>query len=144
MIKQKVITKRIMLIGALLLLPTSAIFTSSAGSKLRPALAPTQAESQSYSAQLVRVFVHGDDLYPDVINTSPGKILLRAENETQSDVSLVVERVTPGQANQSFANISTIGQAKRATQELTLTAGEYVYYEQSRPEIRGRLIVESK
>jgi hypothetical protein len=92
--------------------------------------------------QLVRIFVHGDDLYPDVVRVTAGKVLIVAENETQKDIFLVVERKTDGQPQQGIALVKTPHLDKRARRELTLEAGEYVFYEESQPQLQGRLIVD--
>lgn len=105
---------------------------------------PAQGQLAPEARQLVRVFVHGDDIYPSGVRTGPGKLLLWVENETQSDVSLVVERLVPGQNAQAIANIKAEGLGKRASHEVTVGVGEFVFYEQSRPDVQGRLIVEPK
>ena len=93
-------------------------------------------------AQLVRVFVHEFDLYPDLIKIKSGKIFLRAENEKRMDIALIVERASPGQTTQQITRISAARNLKRAGQELILDAGEYVFYEESNPDLRGTIIVE--
>ncbi|HLG13449.1 MAG TPA: hypothetical protein VJH03_02845 [Blastocatellia bacterium] len=109
---------------------------------LSEAGAPPQGPHANLPAQLIRVFVHGDGIYPDVVRARPGEILLRAENETLGDISLVVERLDPGQVPVNVKQIKTVNRGKRAQEELALGVGEYVYYEASRPEIRGKLIIE--
>ena len=101
-----------------------------------------QVQGQVERRRLVRIFVHADDIYPDVVRLKPGKVLLLAENETQSDVSLVVEKVNPGQPAQRTAQVRTRQLDKRNRQEMTLGAGEYVFYEESNPRVKGKIIVE--
>jgi hypothetical protein len=118
----------------------------SAGSESHLETAGQAHEAQpddAYSGR-VRIFVHGDDIYPDTLSLRPGRVLLAAENETQSDISLVVERVTSGQVKEAVAKIRTLRQGKRGQQELRLGAGHYIYYEESRPDVQGSLIVEPK
>ena len=112
----------------------------------RPANPTTPAQTPGLveQRQVIRVFVHGDDIYPDVAWAKAGKIAIRAENEMLKDVALVVERFIPGKAPLGVARVGTQSRGKRAEQELTLEAGEYAYYEESRPEIHGKLIVEAK
>ena len=109
-------------------------------SSRKPNLPPTQALIER--SQLVRIFVHGDDLYPDVVRVTAGKVLLVAENETLKDIFLVVERKNDGQPQQAIALVKTPHLDKRARRELTLDAGEYVFYEESQPQLQGRLIVD--
>jgi uncharacterized membrane protein len=94
------------------------------------------------SKRLLRIFVHGPDIYPDVVQVPPGTVLLEAENQIAADITLVLQQVVEGQAPQLIATISAAQHENRARQTLTLSAGEYVFYEQSRPEVRGKLIVE--
>jgi len=90
-----------------------------------------QGPPASRPAQLIRVFVHDFDIYPDVVRTRPGKIQLRAENETREDIALVVERVRPGQSPEPLTRIKTVSRGKRAQEELALGVGEYVFYDAS-------------
>jgi hypothetical protein len=105
----------------------------------RPA---TQGLAVLHDKQVVTIWVHGEDIYPGVVRARPGRVRLRAENETQSDIVLIVERVTTGQARQEAARVHASRNIKRKDQELHLGAGEYIFYEESRPEITGTLIVE--
>jgi hypothetical protein len=119
--------------------------SAAAPSPSQPAAPPAGHAVQQPAAparQLIRVWIHGDDIYPFVVHARPGPIFLRAENETQSDVTLVVEQVVPGQSNQELTRIRTVREGQRAGQELALGVGEYLFYEVSRPEIRGTLLVE--
>lgn len=108
------------------------------------ASAPAQAQTREVPRQLVRVFVHLDDIYPSIVRVKPGNLLLRAENETLSDISVILERVLPGQSGELVTRASTTGRAKRADNRLTLGVGEYVFFEESRPEVQGKLIVEAR
>ena len=92
----------------------------------------------------IRIWIHGDDIRPKVIRTWPGAVLLTTENLTDGETSLMVERVLPGQAGGLTARVLTHAGVKRTKQELILAVGEYVFYEESRPHIRGRLIVEPR
>jgi hypothetical protein len=102
----------------------------------------TQAPVIEEHAQLVRVFVHGNDLYPGFVVVRPGRVLLVAENETQTDISLVLEKRNPGQAPELLSRLPARQRDKRSRQQLTLGAGEYVFYPESNPVLRGRLIVD--
>jgi hypothetical protein len=145
MSKHSSLRKPALVLGAFILLfaSTTALLRSSASEA--PAPAPTStAMPQGSGSDVVptlRVFVHPEDIYPDVVTLAPGQIRLRAENETLGDVSLVVERINQGQSSQAIAQISTVNKAKRAEQPINLTTGQYVYYEQSRPDVRGKIIV---
>ena len=103
-----------------------------------------QGQNEREPRQLVRVFIHNDDIYPSVVRARPGKILLKAENQTLGDVALIVERKQPGQAPAREARLATQNQARRHQQDLTLGVGEYEFYTEARPEIRGLLIVEAR
>lgn len=92
----------------------------------------------------IRIWIHGDDIRPKVIRTWPGAVLLTTENLTDGNTSLVVERVLPGQAFGLTARLPTRAGTKRTKQELILAVGEYVFYEESRPLITGRLFVEAR
>ena len=109
-----------------------------------PHPAPAQVGEPAGLIPTVRVFIHPDDIYPGAVVLKPGKFRLLVENETVGDVALVVEQVSPGQSRQPVATVRTINQGKRARQEMALVAGEYVYYEASRPQQQGRLIINSK
>ncbi len=142
--------KRAILIGALLLLLASVAaltrWTGIAEGVVRPSAAPlsSQGEGDTEPRQSIRVWLHGDSLYPDLILARPGKIFLRAENQTQSDVTLVLERVVAGQAPQELSRVSTLRKGKRAGQEMALSEGEYIFYEESNPKLQGRLIIEPR
>jgi hypothetical protein len=86
--------------------------------------------------------MHGDQVYPPVTRARAGKILLRAENQTQSDVRLVLELLLPLGVRQVTARINTVSKALRAEQILTLVPGEYEFYDEAFPEVRGKLIVQ--
>jgi len=92
----------------------------------------------------IRVFIHPEDIYPGVVVVKPGRVRLVAENQTQTDVSLIIERVIPGQSRQGVAAVRTANHAKRKHQDVALGEGEYVFYEESRPEQRGRIIVDPR
>jgi hypothetical protein len=91
--------------------------------------------------QSIRVWVHGDRVSPDLIYARPGKILLEAENQTVGDISLKFERQVAGGNPQTQGIVKTTRKGKRANLEVTLGAGEYVFYDEARPAIKGRLIV---
>lgn len=78
---------------------------------------------------------------PNLIYARPGKVILRAENETSEDIALTVERVNPGQSNQKEADLQTSNKAKRVDKEVNLRPGEYVYFVPSRPSLAGKIIV---
>lgn len=90
----------------------------------------------------VRVWIHADDIYPSVIHARPGRLLIRAENETQSDVSLVIERVVPGLSSQLLTKVTATQSAKRADQILDLGVGTFVFYRESNPNVKGTLIID--
>lgn len=127
-------TRHAALIGGLLAVVVTA------ASSLRPAATSTAAQTANYPL-LIRIWMHGDAIYPPIARARPGKILLRAENQTQSDVALILERVLPGDARQNTARVSTVSKALRANLVLTLVPGEYEFYDEAFPEARGKLIV---
>ena len=110
----------------------------------RKAEAAPQATGQIDRVQLIRVFIHPHDIYPSYATVQAGKVLFVAENETASDISLVVDRIIPGQSSQRATKLSTPRQNKRNKQETTLGPGEYLFYEESNPLVTGKLIVEPK
>jgi hypothetical protein len=116
-------------------------FVSRANSGMEPTKPLPQ---QPALVQSLRVFVHGDDIYPLTARRRPGRLLVNAENETQSDIVVVFEKVIAGRSNQRVTSIAARVSAKRSAQEVTLGAGEYVFYEESHPDVRGELIVESR
>ena len=108
-----------------------------------PVVAPTEnVQGQDRLIRTIRVFIHPEDIYPGSVVVKPGKIDLVIENETQAEVSLVVERVNPGQSRQSVTALRTVNRLKRNRQELTLGAGVYAFYEESRPQQQGKIIVD--
>lgn len=140
------ISRALVLSLTLLVFATATALTMSSrasgnrgGAKARP----QSANGATYTPML-RIFVHGDALYPDFVQIKPDIVRLRAENETSGAVALVFERVRPGLQNQAIARVSTANQAKRADQPVELIEGEYEYYDETRPEIRGKLIVTEK
>jgi len=92
--------------------------------------------------QTVRVWVHGDRVSPDLIYARPGRILLEAENQTLGDISLKFDRKVAGGNPQAQGVVRTDRRGKRASLEVTLGAGEYVFYDETRPGIKGKLIVD--
>ena len=155
MLKEKLSSKRTALCGMVLILAAGATVSSrriqgsnDTASALAHSSMPVVASTaenvpgQGRFVQTIRVFIHPEDIYPGSVVVKPGKIDLVAENETLTEVSLVVERVNPGQAHQSVAAVRTVDRLKRNRQELTLDAGLYVFYEESRPRQQGKIIVD--
>lgn len=101
---------------------------------------PSQILPQNIYKPTLRIWVHGDGIRPRMMRTSPGLVVLRVENGTRSDISLVLEKVRPGEVIQ-VARVTTSNQGRRARHQLPLGVGEYVYYDEARPRIRGTLIV---
>jgi hypothetical protein len=106
-------------------------------------LPQAQDRSQPVYKPRIRVWIQGNDIRPSVIHTRPGPLRLSVENASGADVSLVIEKVLPGRASLRAASMRTLSRTKRATQEIELGVGEYIFYEESRPDITGRLIVEA-
>ncbi len=137
MIANKSSARRVVLIGAIV-----AVSVAGAG-LLRPSAKATAPQDRSKDyPQLIRIWMHGEAIYPPIIRAKPGKILLRAENRTQTDVALVLDRLLPGAARQRAARVSTVSRAQRADLVLALGVGEYEYYDEGFPEAKGKLIVE--
>lgn len=101
-----------------------------------------KAELAASFRQSVRVWVHADRVSPDLIYARPGKLILEAENETSVDINLKFERQVSGANNQLQGVVRTTRRGKRGNLEVELGAGEYVFYDESRPSIKGRLIVD--
>ena len=138
------IRELLMVVVAVLIFATATLFTSGAkveGGKASLIRASARPQA-SASNGVLRVWIHGEEIYPDHARINPGTVMLVAENQTSSDITLVVERVEPGLAPRLASTVSAAGHVSRASRTLTLASGQYVFYEQSRPEIRGKLIVE--
>jgi hypothetical protein len=138
-------TKLIVLAVMVLFLAMTGVIMSSGRASSIDSAAIHTSELQGQDgnrAKLIRVFVHEFDLYPDLIRIKPGKVLIRAENEKRAEIALVIERVGPGQSRQQTARVSAARHLRRADQEITLGVGEYVFYEESQPALKGALIVE--
>lgn len=90
----------------------------------------------------LRVWVHPDGVRPTRIRTLPGRVVLRVRNETVVDAVLVVDQVSSGQGLLPVVRVAMTGLDRRGLQsEVVLAAGEYVYYNESRPQFKGRLSV---
>ena len=148
MLRQRVSIRRALVFGmTLLIFATATVLTMRGGhasSLSHRGVSAWRKTPGATPVPMLRIFVHGDDLYPNFMQVPPGVVRLRAENETQGDVALVLERATPGSQPQVLATVSTVYQAKRADLTVELTAGEYDYYDAMRPEIRGHLSVASQ
>ena len=115
--------------------PTAEASKSSGGKK-------SAAQGQREVKSSVRVFIHPDDIYPAVVAVPPGKVIISAENNTLKDIALVVERLS--NRGQGVARVTAARRDKRNRQEFTLGTGEYIFYEESRPNRYGKLIVDPK
>jgi len=93
---------------------------------------------------VLRIFVHNEDIYPPGIKITAGPVRLHVERQTLSDAVLVLDRVSPGQANLRLLSVKAQQTARRAEQRIELTPGDYIYYDEARPEIVGHLLVEDK
>lgn len=134
-----------MILTAALFIVGGVIFFSAAvggrlwkGKAKESAAAPQRVQFR----QSIRVWVHGDRVSPDLIYARPGKILLQAENETGGDISLKLDRQVAGRTPEEQGVVRTARRGKRSSLEMTLGAGEYVFYDETRPEIKGKLIVD--
>ncbi len=92
---------------------------------------------------LMRIFVHQEDIYPNQLRVKAGQVRLRAENETLGNISLALDALIAGGSPQRVAVVQTVNTGKRADQQVSLSKGEYAYYDESRPDIRGQLIVDA-
>lgn len=151
MVKRKLSFNRaLVLICAVLASAAATVLMIRAGSASASRIPGAPSEARAYpqsgpladSAPIVRVWVHPDDIYPDVVKARAGQALLMAENERTTDISLVVERVIPGHSNQAVASISASNIAKRAGNVMSLSVGQYIFYEQTRPDLRGTIVVD--
>jgi hypothetical protein len=100
-----------------------------------------QGPAEAKARQLARVWVYWDAVYPSAIKLKPGTVLLRMENQVGFDVNLVLTKLTGGGTGH-VTTLGAQGKTLRSIQVLELGAGLYEYYDQSRPQIKGRLIVE--
>lgn len=135
---------------AFLGLTLATIGLVSVRSKPRIPLSPAKPESQSATSrtapefkQRLRVWVHGGDMRPRIIRAWPGKAVLVIANDGRRDLSLQVARVVSAQ-KQLVSTISLSARSKRSQQELTLDVGEYVLYDEARPDTRLKLLVEPR
>lgn len=146
MAARRISSRRAVLLGAVIALMAAGVFIGQrAGSN---SVMPSATASANQSKpdvehrQLVRVWVHGDAIQPPILYARPGKILFNVENETQSDISLVIERAVPGGANARVKSVGTQRKGKRVGEEMRLGPGEYELYEETQPQYRAKLIVE--
>jgi hypothetical protein len=105
-----------------------------------PVLATTGTQVQAGGAplQALRVWVHAGAVYPYVLHAMPGPAQVWIENQTQSEVTLAIDRVLPGAAAaQPAARVGTADHVLGPTQVIVLAAGSYIFYEQSNPSIKG-------
>lgn len=151
MVKRKLsLNRALVLICALLASAAATAVMIRAGSASASRIPDARSEVRAYpqggpvtdSAPMIRVWVHPDDIYPDVVRARAGEALLMAENERTTDISLVVERVILGHSNQAVASISASNIAKRAGTVLNLSEGQYIFYEQTRPDLTGTIVVD--
>ena len=152
-LSKRVTMRALLVTGAVGLAVLTAVVSggvSGAGGERRASAVPSVATAAKSATQTrqpefkstVRVFIHPDDIYPLVARVRPGKVIISAENNTQKDVAVVVEpALTPGQP---IGLVASPVRDKRNQQEFTLGAGEYVFYEESRPKRQGKLIVDTK
>lgn len=141
--------RRVLLFGLGLLLVTAvAVLCRRAidASETRTVSQPARRQSSSEVSykQYVRVWVHADDISSDVARVRPGRVILVAENLTHCDIDLVLEQVIAGQSGQVMAIVAASALEQRAYREMQLSAGEYIFYEQSNPGVKGKLFVESE
>jgi hypothetical protein len=121
--------------SAIIVTPPARSLTETPGQPARSLPSPAYK-------QRIRFWIMNDDIRPSVIHASPGILRLSAENLSDGDASLVIEKAAPGQARARAVGMKILRRVKGATQEAELGVGEYVFYEESRPNITGRLIVE--
>lgn len=116
---------------------------SAAARAAKPETALVAQHEQPEFKQHIRIWIHGDEVRPKTVHAWPGPALVMVENETPASVSLQIDRVLPNRT-QLLGTVNIPGLTKRLRQEVTLGVGEYVFYEASRPTVRGRLIVEPR
>lgn len=133
---------RTILCAACLLFALCNVGAAARGWTTLTASPAAQDQSAPVYRPTLRVWVHVDSVRPALLQAEPGPVVMRAVNETESEVSLVVERVSEDQPAVRVARIAVTPDEKDRRQELVLEAGEYVYYEEARPEIQGRLVIE--
>ena len=116
------------------------------GNGLMPPMQPSAlsaGRSGEGPVPLMRIFVHQEDIYPNQLRVKGGPVRLCAENETLGNVSLALDVLING-VPQRVALVQTVNTGKRAEQQVYLSKGDYAYYDESRPEIRGQLIVDAE
>ena len=92
----------------------------------------------------VRLWIQRDDVRPKVIRIWPGTVFLVIENPTGINGTLVMERVVAGTTTLPTARLPISAGIIRSKKEFTLALGDYVFYEQSHPEIKGKLVVQPR
>lgn len=123
---------------------TANVVAHSAGASQEHAQLASSQQTLVYR-QTVRIWVHPDGVRPAVVHAAPGPLSIQAENETGADVALVIERASEGQtAAHRVGRVAASRRGRRARQEMELGAGEYVFYEESRPQFTGTLIIEPR
>lgn len=150
MLKGKVLSNRapVFICALLVFITMTALWMRGGNASISPlpagggeVSAPAQIGSAGSFAPVIRVWLHPDDIYPDVVRVKPGKVLLMAENQKATGISLIIEKVLANQSKQAIASISASDIARRAGNVLDLSPGEYIFYDQSRPDLTGAIIV---
>jgi hypothetical protein len=123
---------------------TVKVGTVETRAKRASGIAAAQVLPSGVPLQTLRVWVHAGAIYPYVLHATPGPAQLWIENQTQSEVTLAVDRFLPDTATlQPAARVGTADHVVGPTQVIVLAAGSYVFYEQSNPSIRGIIQVQT-
>jgi hypothetical protein len=97
--------------------------------------------------QSVRVWVRSNGVGPRIAHATAGPAVIRVENGTGLPLTLKVERVLVGQGGHELtrelvARVELGADARRDRRDAVLVPGEYVFYDEARPQFTGRLVVE--
>jgi hypothetical protein len=125
-----------------------APLTTGAIAAAAPQASPTP--SPTPVVQMLKVWMYGGYFYPRTIYAKPGPTLILVRNESQANVTLVL--LPYGASSSSAATVSTQNQTNSsvggapaivATGVVNLSAGQYIYYDQTNPAFQGVIVVQA-
>jgi hypothetical protein len=126
---------------------TTAPSVASGSASAAPLAQASPSPSSPPTSQTLRVWMFGPYLYPRTIYAHPGPTLIRVQNQSGINVSLVLARQSTSVATVSTQNEtnSTVGgpPPASATGVVMLSPGSYIFYDQARPAMTGIIVVGS-
>ena len=147
MVKRITSRKRILFVAGcfcLFSLAAALLMRQSSASVMAGKAGAAGRQASTDFTPMLRIFVHNEDIYPAAMKVKAGPVRVRVERQTLSDAVLVLDRISPGQANVRLLSVRAEQTARRAEQRIELEPGDYIYYDEARPEVVGHLLVESK